>query len=268
MAAAFLSAHGQTATPAGDVSLETPTGTLVGTLLLPSGKPPFRAVLIVAGSGMTDRDGNSAGMPKSDTLKVLAESLAQNGFATLRYDKRGVGASASARAKVNTFDIQWQDAARWVEWLNRPTRFRAVAIAGHSEGAFVGTMAAQRGGVRAFVSLAGAMRRFDETIGSQMEGAVKAGQLPRAALAPLLTCLAELRAGRTVEARPPEIPQALWTGFFQPRAQEYLISLFHDDPAAELAKLPPKGVRVLVAQGTTDLMNGADDPADYRQPRA
>ena len=243
-----------------DVALETPTGTLYGTLLLPASKPPFPVVLLIAGSGMTDRDGNSAGLPgKSNCLKLVAEGLARSGIASLRYDKRSVGRSAPARAAHNTFDIQAEDAARWVAWLGQSTRFVAVGIVGHSEGALVGTIAAQRGGVRAFVSLAGAGRPFDEVLTEQMEMAVRSKQLSQSAVASMRAVLAELRAGRPVSTRPPNIPDSLWTGLFQPRAQEYLISIIRFDPVAELAKL--NGVRVLVVRGTTDLMGGTDDPA-------
>lgn len=244
---------------ASDVSLETPTGTLFGTLMLPAGKPPFPVVLLIAGSGMTDRDGNSAGAGKSDSLKLLAAGLAQNGIATLRYDKRSVGMSAPARAKINSFDIQADDAASWVAWLGNDSRYRAVAIVGHSEGAFVGTIAAQRGGVRALVSLAGGGHRFDEVLAGQMERAVHAGQLSQKAFESMRGVLAELREGRPVTTRQPNIPDQLWIGLFQPRAQEYLISLFRYDPVAELAKLPSKGVQVMVVRGTTDLMGGADE---------
>ena len=151
---------GRIPTEAIDVPLETPTGTLFGTLVLPAGKPPFPVVLIIAGSGMTDRDGNSLLLSgKSNCLKMIAESLAQSGIASLRYDKRGVARSAPARAATNSVDIQADDAARWVAWLGQSPRFRGVAIAGHSEGSFVGILAAQRGGVRALVSLSSAGRR-------------------------------------------------------------------------------------------------------------
>ncbi len=103
-------------------------------------------------------------------------------------------------------------------------------------------LAAQRGGVRAFVSLAGAGRPFDEVLTEQMGRAVRSGQLPQKALTAMQGALAELPAGRPVQTRPPNIPRKLWNGLFQPRAQEYLLSLFRYDPVAELAKLPPKGV--------------------------
>lgn len=187
-----------------EVSLETRTGTLFGTLVLPAGKPPFPVILIIAGSGMTDRDGNSLGLSgKSNCLKLLAEGLAQSGIASLRYDKRGVAKSASARAVTNSVDIQADDAARWVAWLGQSPRFRAVGIAGHSEGSFVGTLAAQRGGVRALVSLASAGRRFDEVITEQMEMAVQSKQLSQAAFASMQAAFAELRAGRPVMTRHP-----------------------------------------------------------------
>lgn len=252
---------GRISTEAIDVPLETPTGTLFGTLVLPAGKPPFPVVLIIAGSGMTDRDGNSLGLSgKSNCLKMIAESLAQSGIASLRYDKRGVARSAPARAATNSVDIQADDAARWVAWLGQSPRFRGVAIAGHSEGSFVGILAAQRGGVRALVSLSSAGRRFDEVLTEQMEMAVRSKHLSQAAFASIQGAFAELRAGRPVLTRPPNIPDELWTGLFQPRAQEYLISLFRYDPVAEIAKLPPKGVQVLVVQGTTDIMHALDDP--------
>jgi hypothetical protein len=78
------------------VELNTKTGIIYGTLLIPNniiGKMPV--VIIIAGSGPTDRDGNNP-MMKNNSLKLLAEALTNNGIATLRYDKRGVGESVKA----------------------------------------------------------------------------------------------------------------------------------------------------------------------------
>lgn len=244
-----------------EVRLETPTGMIAGTLLIPAGGEPFPVVLLIAGSGPTDRDGNTVGSKgKSDCLRLLAEGLARDGIASLRYDKRAVARSAAARAAINSFDIQAEDAAGWVAWLRRSPRFGPVGIVGHSEGALLGTIAAQRGGVRAFVSLAGAGHPADETLLRQTGVAVRAGQLSQRALVAMQGVLTELRAGRSVQARPRDIPVELWTVLFQPRAQEYLVSWIRFDPVVEIAKLPSMGVSVLVVQGTTDLTSGGDDP--------
>ncbi|HEU5375113.1 MAG TPA: alpha/beta fold hydrolase [Ktedonobacteraceae bacterium] len=69
--------------------------TVYGTLLRPVGPGPFPAVVMVAGSGPTDRDWNSPLLPGSNgSARLLAEALAQAGIASLRYDKRGVGPHA------------------------------------------------------------------------------------------------------------------------------------------------------------------------------
>src|SRR5687768_760313 len=75
------------------VTLDTGTGIIHGTLLLPE-KMPAPVVLIIAGSGPTDRNGNTPLLPgRNDSLRKLAEDLAAQGIASLRYDKRGVAAS-------------------------------------------------------------------------------------------------------------------------------------------------------------------------------
>src|SRR5207237_3227599 len=77
------------------VRLETNDGPLYGTLDLPAGPGPFPVVVIISGSGPTDRDGNQPLM-RNDSLKLLGRGLAARGIAVLRYDKRGIGQSAAA----------------------------------------------------------------------------------------------------------------------------------------------------------------------------
>ena len=72
-------------------TLKTPTGDLFGTLELPAARTPVPVVLIISGSGPTDRNGNSPALPGSNnSLKMLADGLAARGIASLRYDKRGI----------------------------------------------------------------------------------------------------------------------------------------------------------------------------------
>ena len=66
--------------------------TMYGTLVRPSGAGPFPAVVMVAGSGPTDRDWNSPLLPGANgSARLIAEALATAGIASLRYDKRASG---------------------------------------------------------------------------------------------------------------------------------------------------------------------------------
>jgi|GEM_PF-2019827 len=124
----------RTGTP---VSIDTPTGTLYGTHLVPEGEGPFPTVLIIAGSGPTDRDGNSELLVESnDSLWHLAHELKDAGIASIRYDKIGVGESIPAQDfsfEGATFDDFVDDAVRWLEYLSRDRTVSRLGIVGHSE---------------------------------------------------------------------------------------------------------------------------------------
>jgi alpha-beta hydrolase superfamily lysophospholipase len=144
------------------VSVPFASGTLSGSLMLPPGSGPFPVALIIAGSGPTDRNGNSAMGLTTRAYQKLAEGLAAQGIATLRYDKRGVGASTASQSESAVrFDDFVNDAIALTAWLERDARFSSVSIIGHSEGSLIGTVAAERDPhVRAFVSLEGAGRNL------------------------------------------------------------------------------------------------------------
>jgi uncharacterized protein len=78
-----------------EVNWQLDSTTVYGTLFRPAGPGPLPAVVMVAGSGPTDRNWNSPLIPGSNgSARLLAEALAQAGIASLRYDKRGVGPHA------------------------------------------------------------------------------------------------------------------------------------------------------------------------------
>src|SRR5207247_2392001 len=85
-------------TGARQIQLETRTGKIDGSLDLPDGAGPFPVVILIAGSGPTDRDGNQP-LLKTDCLKQLGKGLAAQGIAVLRYDRRGVGKSAAVQPR-------------------------------------------------------------------------------------------------------------------------------------------------------------------------
>jgi uncharacterized protein len=226
------------------VTLDTKTGTLHGTLLVPAGvSGPLPVALIIAGSGPTDRDGNSTMLPgKNNSLKLLAEALATRGIASVRYDKRGIGASMGTATKESDllFTTYVADAFGWLEHLRADPRFSRRIVVGHSEGSLIGAMAAQRSPVSHVVSLAGAGRPIAEVLDEQLSRG-----LPPALMTDARRILGELKAGRTVDS----VPQPLLV-VFRPSVQPYMISWLPIDPAQEFGRLT---VPVLVVQGTTDV---------------
>jgi len=222
------------------IVLDTGRGRLEGTLERPAGAKPAVCALIVAGSGPTDRDGNQEGS-RNDSLKQLAEGLTRRGICTLRYDKRGIGASVGALAAESDlrFDIYVADAAAWIARLKRVGGAPRVAAVGHSEGALVALIAARHAQAAAIVSIAGAGRPAAELIQEQLQ------RLPDATRRRGEAILRELVAGRLVRDVPGE-----FGGLFRLSVQPYLISWSAYNPAEEMRR---PGMPVLIVQGTTDL---------------
>ena len=230
-------------------TLTTSSGVIHGTIDLPSGTGPFPVVLIIAGSGPTDRDGNSAMLAgKNNSLKMLAQSLATANIASLRFDKRGIAASAAAGPKEADlrFENYVDDAAAWVEQLRHDKRFSTVTIIGHSEGALIGAIATARTHPNAFISVAGVGRSAGLVLREQMNG-----KLPAPLFQANEKILRELEAGRTTEDVPPAL-KSLYRSSVQP----YLISWFKYNPSEIVASIKEP---ILICQGTTDIQVAVEE---------
>ena len=155
-------------------------------------KQPSPVALILAGSGPTDKDGNSALAGKNDSLKMLAEGLANEGIATVRYDKRGVGENTGLFTKEEELSIEQyvEDTVQVIQYLSSNDAFTSIHVIGHSEGALIGMLAAQKTDVESYVSLAGVGRAADELILEQL-----AGQLTPALTTEATNVLASLKKG-------------------------------------------------------------------------
>ena len=247
------------AAPAGDqpIALDTASGSVAGTLRLPAGAGKAPVVLIIAGSGPTDRDGNSAMIPgHNDSLRMLADALDAAGFASVRYDKRGIGASKAAMPDESKlrFDHYVEDAAAWIAKLKADPRFASVAVIGHSEGALIGMLAAERTGAAAYVSLAGVAESPGAILRKQF-----AGKLPPPLAADNERILGALEQGRSVA----EVPPALAV-YYRPSVQPYLISWMRYVPTAHIAALR---MPVLIVQGTTDIQVGVEQAQALKAAR-
>jgi pimeloyl-ACP methyl ester carboxylesterase len=138
------------------------------------------------------------------------------------------------------FDTYIDDAAAWIRKLKADPRVSSVAVIGHSEGALIGMLAAERAGAAAYVSLAGVAEGPGAVLRKQF-----AGKLPPPLAADNERILGALEQGRTV----PEVPPAL-AAFYRPSVQPYLISWMKYMPTEHLATLR---MPVLIVQGTTDI---------------
>ncbi len=225
-----------------EVHITTSTGTLYGTQIISTSNVPEPVVLIVAGSGPTDRDGNNPLAGQNNSLKLLAEGLADRGIASIRYDKRGIGESlAAGLQEVDLrFDTYVEDAALWIQQLQADSRFSNVTAIGHSEGSLIGMLATQKTGADAFVSIAGTARTASQVLREQLQP-----RLPDALWQQSDRILAALEQGNTVASVPPEL-----NTLYRSSVQPYLISWFRYTPAQEIKHLT---VPVLIVQGTTDI---------------
>jgi len=220
---------------------------LQGTLLAPDNASRTVA-LIIAGSGPTDRNGNNNMGMKTEAYHLLADSLAAHGYASLRYDKRGIAASATPDITEEqlTFEAYIEDAVAWAEQLAADPRFDRVVLLGHSEGALIALAAAKRtDAVCGVATLAGPGEPLDATLRRQL------AQQPEAIRKECCAILDTLKSGR-MAAQPSPALYAL----FRPSVQPYLISQLKYDPAEEARTLTKP---LLIIQGTTDIQIPVDN---------
>lgn len=236
------------------ISLNTSSGQINGKIIAP-GASNYPLVLIIAGSGPTDMDGNSAlaGM-KNNSLKYLAEELGRRGIGSLRFDKRGIASSAAAGKDEYSmrFEDLIKDVREWIDLLSRDRRLSGIYIAGHSEGALIGMVASQNNPkVKGYISLAGAGRPLSDILEEQMSAQ------PEVIRKMIVSINDSLKVGKLV----PSVPLGL-QALFRSSVQPYLISCYKYNPQEEIKKLT---VPVLLLQGKTDIQISVKDAELLKQ---
>jgi len=221
--------------------LHTKTGDIYGTIAVPQSKKKVPLILLIAGSGPTDRNCNQPQM-QTNAFKMLADSLLNYNIATLRFDKRGIAESASAGSKE--IDLRFEhyiaDVQAFIDTLAKDKRFSKIIVAGHSEGALIGLIASiNNKKVAKYISISGTALPADEIIKEQLSAQ------PQAVKDLTFPILDSLKIGKTVE----NVPQMLYA-LFRPSVQPYMISWIKYNPQKEIAKLT---IPILIIQGTTDI---------------
>jgi uncharacterized protein len=223
-------------------SLETTTGKLAGTLYLPqTTKNNFTLLIIQAGSGPTDRNGNTLPMIKAGFYKLIAEAMAAKNIATLLVDKRGVAGSMSAfkAEKDLRFEDYVNDLTDWIKFIKKDKRIKKIFLAGHSEGSLVAMLTAQKEKINGYISIAGAGEAIDKIIVWQYKQ-----QLPQVAVT-VDSLFTRMKNNMPIDT----VPKILMS-IFRPSVQPYIASWIKYDPAIEIAKLK---IPTLIIQGTTDI---------------
>lgn len=227
-----------------------PNGPLKGTMLSAGKDAPI--VLMIPGSGPTDRDGNNAHGLKASTLSLLADGLAARKIASVRVDKRGMYASAEAVPDANAVTINdyAADAHSWIRSIRGMTGTKCVWVLGHSEGGLVALVAGQDSSDICGLILVSTAGR---PLGDVLEEQLKSNPANAPILDQALTAISDLKAGRHVDAK--DLSPALLP-LFHPAVQNFLISEFAIDPANLLAGYNKP---LLILQGERDIQVNVSD---------
>ncbi len=233
-----------------EVSITVNGCTIKGTLQVPVSNKQVDVVLIIAGSGPTDRDGNNPLIGKNNAYNMLADLFNRNGIASLRYDKRGIGESKMAGQSEYdlVFDTYINDAIEWINFLKKDKRFSNIIIAGHSEGSLIGIVAANKTGISKFISLSGAGKPIYSILEEQI---IVKNNLPTELATKFKGIVDSLKQGYLVKNVGKE-----FGSLFRASIQPYMISWFKYDPCKEIAKLT---IPILVIGGTTDIQVEVED---------
>jgi pimeloyl-ACP methyl ester carboxylesterase len=149
-------------------SIEIPSGPyrLAGTYCSPDTPGPHPIVLMIHGSGPLDRDENF-GAQQLNVFNTIAHHLADAGFASVRYDKRGCGASTGDYHTAGFHDLI-SDAVNAVTWTRQSHPDAPLYLLGHSEGCLIGPHAAlQRRDVAGLILLCPFVERIESVLTRQ-----------------------------------------------------------------------------------------------------
>ena len=228
-------------------------GTLKGSIRVPQAASLRAFTLVIAGSGATDRDGNSS-LGRNNSLKYLAEGLSEFGIASLCYDKRLVGESLQKNEVESdvVFENYIDDAVNWLKYIDQ--RYEVpIFVIGHSEGSLIGALAIQQFPCTGFISIAGTSRHMSKLILEQVKG-----KCSQKLYDELKQGLRMVSAGQTVSAS-----KELDT-FLRKSLQPYIRSQNKYSPTHEFSKLPENesgsvSASVLVIHGTKDIQVPVSD---------
>ncbi len=227
-----------------EVSIPSEKITVKGSLIAPINDAKVPLVIIIPGSGPTDRNGNQA-MMQNNSLKLLAEGLQKQNIASYRFDKSAIEWMKIEGFKQEnaSFDDFITDAIAVVNYFKSDNKFSKIIVAGHSQGSLVGMIAAKN--ADGFISIAGAGRVIDKIIVEQISK-----QAPML-ITETTNALNKLKKGEKIENINP-----LLMSILHPSIQPFMTSWLKYNPQKEIEKLK---IPVLIINGTKDIQVSVND---------
>lgn len=209
-----------------------------GTLLLPKEIEKPNLVIIIGGSGPTDRNGNQSFL-KNNSLKKLAEALSNNNIATFRYDKRVVKQLKTGSVDRDImFDDFVKDASSVIKYFNNKA-YNHIYVLGHSQGSLVGMLAAEENMVDGFISISGAGQSIDNIVIEQIEKTYPIF------LNDTKRIFNILKKGKKTDNYPPELASV-----FNIDIQSFMMNWMKYNPQEEIKNLQ---IPILIINGSKDL---------------
>lgn len=221
------------------------TELIAGTLTSPI-IPTQKLAIIIAGSGPTDRNGNSQ-LTRNNSLKLLAEELSKNGIATYRYDKRTVAMMKKRVGKIKElrFEDFIDDAAAVISYFKSEGTYQEISVIGHNQGSLIGMVAGEREKVSGIISLAGPSQSIDQSIIEQVTM-----QMPNFEQELRDNFDTLRKTGNLTEYNP------LLESIFNRETQPFILSWMDYDPSEEVKKVT---CPLLIINGTRDLQVSVQD---------
>jgi pimeloyl-ACP methyl ester carboxylesterase len=249
LTAAMVLAAGSAVLAVGPAERRLTVNGLAVTYLRPEGNDRVPLAVIIAGSGPTDRDGNSVQGLQTDAYKQLAQALSDLGIASVRYDKRGIGGSADLGKDETQLTIEHfaKDAQALAAWARQLPNVGPIVLIGHSEGGVLALMAAKPAAAKGVVLLSTPGRPLGQILRDQL---ARPG-LPPELRAEASEIIAALERGEEVKTVRTDLEP-----LFRSSVQPFLRSWIKTDPAQLLRGLD---MPVLVIGGGRDIQIGRAD---------
>ncbi|UNC92197.1 alpha/beta hydrolase [Candidatus Contubernalis alkaliaceticus] len=215
-----------------------------------SGKDKDLVVLIAAGSGPTDMDGNSPLLQgRNDCFLQMAKSLEREGISTFRYDKRTAGKSAGSFDFTNMeFERFVDDFVGVIRYL-KEQGYQKIFVMGHSKGSLVGMLASLEEPIDGFISIGGTGVPIDVTLEKQLSTYYSEESLE-------MKTLQSLKEGKTDPTISDEHP------LFNLENQRFFLTWMEHDPGEIISRLD---IPILLIHGEAD---SQVDNADFEALKA